>query len=162
MKLLQEKRPALLHGAKVGLGTILVAEHYDRLKQLTQTQVIKQLEKSVLPDPRQEKERIELAYGSIKEAIIQTQSPFLNMSSGEFEALKARIIDQWPQIQEIATQVPSSQQIVMWLRQIGAVTTAAELGLSTYGVDLALQDSHYLRNRFTIMKLNRILSANNQ
>jgi glycerol-1-phosphate dehydrogenase [NAD(P)+] len=157
MKLLQEKRLALLHGAKVGLGTILIAERYEKLRQLTEAQVIEQLEKATLPDRTEEMKAIEKAYGSIKESIFQAQLPFLDLSDAEFERLKSRIAQNWSQIQEIAATVPSSSQITDWLLQAGAATTASEVGLSTYEVDLALRNSHYLRNRFTIMKLNRIL-----
>jgi glycerol-1-phosphate dehydrogenase [NAD(P)+] len=46
MKLLREGRPAVLHGAKVGVATVLVAGLYDRVRSLSRDQVTDLLEAS--------------------------------------------------------------------------------------------------------------------
>ena len=50
MLLLQEGRPAILHGSKVGVATVLVAEMYDQIKSLSRDEVSDLLEASQLPD----------------------------------------------------------------------------------------------------------------
>ena len=55
MQLLQEGRPPILHGAKVGVATILVAQMYDQIKRLSREQVADLLEDSELP-PRHERD----------------------------------------------------------------------------------------------------------
>lgn len=52
MKLLREGRPAVLHGAKVGVATVMVAEFYDKIRRLSRAQVSDLLEASVWPTPR--------------------------------------------------------------------------------------------------------------
>jgi glycerol-1-phosphate dehydrogenase [NAD(P)+] len=157
MKLLRENRPALLHGAKVGLATILIADRYDALKQLTQQQIIERLAQAIWPDRAQEVRAIEQAYGATAGPVIQAQERFLNLPETEFAVLKEKVIANWPQIQDIAAKVPSATQITSWLHQVGAPTTAADLGLSATEVDLALRNGHYLRDRFTSLKLSRLL-----
>ena len=62
MKLLQEGRPAILHGAKVGVATVLVADLYSRLRSLSREQAADLLEAATLPARAQEVAAIRAAY----------------------------------------------------------------------------------------------------
>ncbi|MBK8047562.1 MAG: iron-containing alcohol dehydrogenase [Anaerolineales bacterium] len=53
MKLLTEGRPAILHGAKVGVATVLVAGIYEQIRNLTREQVADLLEAASPPDAQQ-------------------------------------------------------------------------------------------------------------
>lgn len=157
MKLLQENRPAILHGAKVGVATILVAGYYERIRQLSRQQVMERLKSATLPDRKQEIERISTAYGPIAEQIIELQAPFLNLDADTFGRLKQRVAEQWPAIQEIAATVPPPRELTELLCAAGGPTDAPSLGLSEQEVALAVQHAHYFRNRFTVMKLCYLL-----
>ncbi len=157
MKLLQESRPAILHGAKVGFATILIAERYEKIKQLARRQVIKRLKTATIPDREQEIQRIKAAYGPLGNLVCEAQAPFLNLSKHDYGLLKQKIIDHWTDIQDIATKVPTSQQITDLLSKAGGPIEAKALGLNDEEVELALEYSHYLRNRFTVSKLGRML-----
>ena len=50
MKLLRDGRPAILHGAKVGVATVLVAGIYDRVRQLSRADVADFLSKQIDDD----------------------------------------------------------------------------------------------------------------
>lgn len=159
MKLLQEGKPAILHGAKVGVATILVAGFYAQIRQLSQEQAAVRLRQARLPDRQREIERIRGFYDplGLTDRIIAEQAPFLDMSEAEYEQLKQRILDLWPEVQRVAAGVPTPQALTDWLRQVGGPTTAGELGFSEEEQEFALHASHYLRNRFTGVKLSRIL-----
>jgi len=157
MKLLWERRPALLHGAKVGVASILIAEEYEKVRSVTRQELIQQLKDAKLPDREQELQRIRMAYGVTADDVIEAQSEFLNMSADKFELLKQRIINQWSLVQEIAAAVPAPQELAGLLEQAGAETSAQSLGLSDQEVKLALDYGHYLRNRFTVRKLNHLI-----
>jgi glycerol dehydrogenase-like iron-containing ADH family enzyme len=43
------------------------------------------------------------------------------------------------------------------LRRVGGPTTAAELGFDEEERDLAIANGHYLRDRFTVRKLAKVL-----
>jgi glycerol-1-phosphate dehydrogenase [NAD(P)+] len=157
MKLLWEHRPALLHGAKVGVASILIAKEYEKVKRITRRGLIQQLKDAEVPDREQEVQRIRMAYGVTADEVIDTQSEFLNMSADEFDRLKQKILDQWSLVQDIAAAVPTHQALADALQKAGAQTSAQSLGLSEQEVELALEYGHYLRNRFTVRKLNYLI-----
>ena len=159
MKLLRENRPAILHGAKVGVACILVAAYYEKVKQLTRQQVAERLQAATLPDHAQEIERIRAGYGPIAEKVIAEQAPFLEMSEHSYGLLKQRIIDHWADILDIASSVPASRELADWLREVGGPVNAQLIGLEDEEVRLGLEYSHYLRNRFTVIKLSRIIGV---
>ena len=63
MKLLQNERPPILHGAKVGVATIRTAQLYDEIKRLSQQDVAALMEQVDLPDSQTMADEIRNAYG---------------------------------------------------------------------------------------------------
>jgi glycerol-1-phosphate dehydrogenase [NAD(P)+] len=162
MKLLQENRAAILHGAKVGVACILVARLYEKLRQLTREQAIESLRKTPMPDREQEIQRIREIYGPIADKVVAEQAPYLDMPKDAYDRLKQKVIDRWAEIQEIAAIVPPSQELVDLLREVGGAVDAQSLGLGDEETALAMEYSHYVRNRFTVVKLNRLLGLSLQ
>jgi glycerol-1-phosphate dehydrogenase [NAD(P)+] len=155
MQLLKRRRPAILHGAKVGYATTLIARLYDRVRRLTREDVVDLLRHSrFVADRETEIEGIRRVYGPVANDVIHMQKPFLEMTDVQFEQLKQRIVDNWHEIQAVASTVPASARIVEVLSQAGAPTRWNELpGLEESDIELALSYGHYLRNRFTVIKL---------
>ena len=161
MKLLREGRPAVLHGAKVALCSLSAAQLYAQLRQIDHSQAVTRLEAAAQPDRSADMQRIRQAFGPIAENLFVEQAPFLDMTSADFDRLKQRVLEHWDEIQALAAQVPSSESLVDLLRQAGGATRPAGLGLSDEEVQQALTEAHFLRNRFTICKLGRILDLPN-
>ena len=157
MKLLREGRPAIFHGAKVGVATVHVAELYARIRALSRREMLDRLEAATLPDRGREGATIAEGYGALAEEVSKDHGAFLDLTEAGFEQLKRRIADQWEAIQAIAAKVPPPQQVVAYLRQAGAPTTPETLGLQSGEIELAYRYGHYLRNRFTVVKLSRVL-----
>jgi glycerol-1-phosphate dehydrogenase [NAD(P)+] len=157
LKLLREHRPALLHGAKVGVASIITAQLYDRLRRLSRNAAADRLKNARRPRRDLLVKGIQSAYGTAADQIIQEQAGFLDMPEQTFSALKQRILDCWNEVQAIANTVPASEQLAEWLRAAGAPVEGQGLGLSEEEVALAVEYGHYLRNRFTILKLSRML-----
>jgi glycerol-1-phosphate dehydrogenase [NAD(P)+] len=157
MKLLREDRPSLLHGAKVGVATVLMARTYDRVGQITRQRAAQLMDRVPLPDRGAEIRCIRQAYGPIADAIIAEQKPFLDMDESRYEALKGRILEHWDDIQDLAAGVPSSEQVMEMLRRAGGPTEPAMLGLSDQDVAMALRSAHYFRPRFNVARLSRML-----
>lgn len=153
MQLLEQGKPAILHGAKVGVATIGMAQLFNAVKQLSQPEVAHALETVELPDREQEEARIRVAYGPQADILIKEQLPFTNMSAVQVDACKQRIIDNWPKIQEIARTVPSPAEITGWIKQVGGPTTPEGLGITEADFEAAYDYGQYLRERFTIRKL---------
>jgi len=157
MKLLQEGRPAILHGAKVGVATVLVAGLYDRIRQLSRQQVSDLLEAATWPSRAEEEALIREAYGELAGDIVAEHKAFLDPTAAQVETLRRTILERWEEIQAIAAQVPAAQEVAELLVRVGGPATVAELGLEESERDLAAANGHYLRDRFTVRKLVRAL-----
>jgi glycerol-1-phosphate dehydrogenase [NAD(P)+] len=157
LKLLREGRPAILHGAKVGLCSVKVAGLYQRLRDTTITSIKACLQNSSLPDHAGEIEKIRTNFSPIADHLLIEQAPFLDLTETGWKSLKAKILANWNEIQSLAAGVPSPAQLREYIRQAGGAVEATDIGLSDAEVQEALENAHYLRNRFTICKLRYFL-----
>ena len=159
MKRLQERRPAILHGAKAGIGTILAAQWYAAIRSLTQDDVVRRLSTATSPARGRDREvqRLRSVYGPIADQIVADHQPFLEMLEAHSDALKHKIAEHWEAIQDIAAAVPPPQRIVDLLEQVGGPSEPRALGLSDDEVEQARGGAHYLRNRFTVDTLGRVI-----
>jgi glycerol-1-phosphate dehydrogenase [NAD(P)+] len=157
MKLLREGRPAILHGAKVAIGTLHAARRYEDVRRLSQQDVSERLACLSLPNRSDEVARIGAGYGSIADRIAAGHGLFLDLTQESLEALKQRVIDLWPVIQEIASSVPPADAIAGLIRAAGGQTDPQALGLTGEDVSMALRYAHYLRTNFTVNKLSWLL-----
>lgn len=158
MKLLQEGRPAILHGAKVGVATALVAGMYARLRSLSRSEASDLLEASTLPPRQAEEAAIRSAYGDLGDDVISEHANFLKLDAAAYDSIKRKVLENWDEIQAIAAQVPPPEQIKAWLVEVGGPTSVEGLGLSKAEEALAVANGHYLRDRFTMRKLARVLA----
>jgi glycerol-1-phosphate dehydrogenase [NAD(P)+] len=157
MMLLREGRHSVLHGAKVGVAVIVSAQRYDAIKAMSRGEAAARLAAAVLPDRDADIAAIRAAFPHMVDELVGIQAPFLEMTEADFAALKARILDNWDTIQQIAATVPSAADVTGWLRRIGGATTAAEISLTDAEFDLGVRCGHFYRNRFSVAKLGRVL-----
>jgi glycerol-1-phosphate dehydrogenase [NAD(P)+] len=157
MLLLQQGRPAALHGAKVGFALTLVARQYAKIRALGRDEMRQRLAKATMPTRVAEVAAIQQGYGVVAPDVISAHAAFLDMTQDQFDTIKQRIDDRWDAIQQIASQVPVPEQLASYLEQVGAPTNGAALGLTDDEVARGMQYGHYLRSRFTVMKLCRVL-----
>jgi glycerol-1-phosphate dehydrogenase [NAD(P)+] len=157
MELLKAGRPAILHGAKVGFALTLMARQYERLRALDRQAMLNRLEAAAPPDRAAEIAHIQEGFGALAGGVIAGHGPFLDQTPADFEQLKRRIAEHWDEVQAIAASVLPVEEIAALLRQAGAATDGAALGLSAEEVARGLEYGHYLRNRFTVIKLSRVL-----
>lgn len=157
MMMLSNHRKAELHGAKVGVASVITAKWYEQVAGLSVEQARERLDQRLLPNPNEEEAKIRAIFGPIADEILPTQEEFLNMTEERFEVLKTSILDCWQEVQEIAAGVPSAKELTRWLRMVGGPATTGELNLTEEEIQLALDYSHYMRKRFTINKLRILL-----
>jgi glycerol-1-phosphate dehydrogenase [NAD(P)+] len=157
MMLLQEGRPAMLHGAKVGFATTLILEQYNKIRTMSRREMLDRLETVELPDRENEIAVIRQAYGDVADGVIETQQAFLNLTPEDFDQLKRKIAEHWEDIQAVAAALPATEDVVAALKKVGTPTSAEALGLTADEVRRARSYGHYLRDRFTVMKLSRVL-----
>ena len=157
MRMLQAGLPPLLHGAKVGVGTVIAAGWYARLREMSRDGAASRLTRAILPDADAQEEIIRRVYGPVADQIIAQQAQFIRMSPERWSALKQRILDRWDDVQAVAARVPAPEAIAAALRSAGGPATAQELGLSKAEAELAADFGHFTRPRFTIAKLRPLL-----
>lgn len=157
MKLLREGRPAIFHGTKVGVASVLSAQWYAQLRKMDQRQVSAVLKGVVLPDPGEVEKQLREVYGPVAEDIIVEQAPYIHMSDHAFDDLKDRIINRWEDILELANGLPAPAQWSEWLAKSGAPTTGQQIGLDDGEIELGKNYGHFLRKRYTIGKLRLLL-----
>jgi glycerol-1-phosphate dehydrogenase [NAD(P)+] len=157
LKFLWEGRPAVLHGAKVGVSTVMISQVYEQLRNLSREELMERLEAATLPDRAAEEAQIQKVYGHITDQVFKIQKHFLSMTPERYDDIKHRIADHWDEIREITMLVPDSQSLIDTLARAGAPTTGPELGLSQEEIETGLKNGHYLRDRFTSVKLARVL-----
>jgi glycerol-1-phosphate dehydrogenase [NAD(P)+] len=148
-----EGRPANLHGAEVGVATVLAARWYAMLRQVSRDDAAARLEARVLPSRQQILDEIEGSYGPVAPQIIQIQAPLFGITLQDFQNLKASILAHWDEIQEIARSVPPPRQIEKWLKAVQGPDQPEEIGLSQMETLKGLHSAHYLRDRFTLNRL---------
>ncbi len=157
MRLLWENRPPVLHGLKVGLATLYASDFYAALRRIDRRQVESWLTSARLPDPDLSAQEIRHLYDLGAERILAGQRRFLEMSAAAWNSLKQRVLDQWDQIQSIASTVPPRSELEAYLKIIHFPTFPGELGLTEKDIQLGLSAAHYLRDRLTVMKLMNLL-----
>ena len=129
MMLLREERPAVFHGSKVGLASIWIAKYYEMLREMSKDEAARCLENFQKPDPALEVQKMENGYGSlVGPFIIKTQEAYLDLQQERYDELKRKIIDQWDEVQEVAQEVPTSDEIRQLLKKVGGATNPSELG----------------------------------
>jgi len=146
-----------LHGAKVGVGTVLTAERYHAIRSLRREDVARRLRTARLSSRQDEAHAIQAAFGSAAENVSEHYLPFLDSIAANWAQIQQKIVDQWACVSEIAAQVPPADHIARLLEQAGAPSAPAEIGLAEPEVRQALQLSRYLRGRFTVDTLGRLL-----
>jgi glycerol-1-phosphate dehydrogenase [NAD(P)+] len=159
LRLLQAGRPAILHGTKVGVGTILAAQRYERLRSLSHEDVVARLARASLPALEHDITAMRTVFGPVADPIIADHRPFLEYLETNLDELKQRIEDRWAGIQEIAARVPPPQRIASLLSQVGGPIDPQAIGLKEDDVQQALKSSRYMRNRFTVNTLGRLLGT---
>jgi glycerol-1-phosphate dehydrogenase [NAD(P)+] len=157
MRLLREGRPPVLHGLKVGIGTLEAARLWDRVRSTTRTRAAELLAASRLPRRVEEEALVRDAFGEESDEVIAKHQRFLAMGEAEHALLKGRILDSWESILGFAAPVPGEAETRRLLALAGCPTDPQELGLGREEVALGLRSAHYIRERFTVKKLARVL-----
>ena len=157
MKLLRQGRPAILHGAKVGVGTVLIARRYEQLRLLSQAEVDQRLQQVDLPAWETDQAEIQRGYGDIAARIADEQRRYRELVLADFSALKSKISQHWEEICQIAGSVPPAQRVVDLLEEVGAPWTVGDIGLLPEDEADTLRYANYLRNQFTSTRLGNIL-----
>ncbi|MCS7462788.1 sn-glycerol-1-phosphate dehydrogenase [Paenibacillus doosanensis] len=164
MRFIQQRRRALLHGAKVGVAAVQMAALYEAAAGLTREAaaeaVAARLASGDAPSVERMRAQIEAGYGTIAQQVLAENglgaaadsAPAASVPAASPE-LPQRIAARWDAIREICRSVPSPQELADALRRAGGPAAAEELGIEPELLAESLRVAKYVRNRYTIMRL---------
>ena len=100
-------------------------------------------------------------FGPAVAQIAAIHTAFLWMSPEQFDVLRADVLRSWSVIQATAVQVPEPAKLAALLRLAGGPTCVQPLGSipTKEAIPELFLYGHYLRNRFTALKLARLLGS---
>jgi glycerol-1-phosphate dehydrogenase [NAD(P)+] len=148
MCFLMSGRKQLLHGQKVGVASVLMAELYNSLNEINIIETLKHLHSLEPKTVNQRKDKIKSVYGAISEEVIKENFDELYLPQNT-----DKLIKKWEEILEIAKNVPDSGYIKSLLDTIGAPSLSSQLGIDKELESAGMENCMYVRKRYTILRL---------
>ena len=153
MQFLFDGTPAVLHGTKVGIGTVLMLELYNALAEMEKPDFVRIREgiSDRLSVEEWEKE-MHRCYRDGADGIIALEKKSKkNDSEGLFKRLNV-IEEKWEEIQTLAKTAPKASEIFDVLAKMGAAKIPADVGISRQYVYDSIRYGKELRDRYTILQ----------
>ena len=161
MMFLFQNRPAVLHGTKVGIGTISALKLYEMLAD-TPIDFEKARAKARAFDLEKWKEEIRKAYGPAAKEVVRLEE---RVHKNDPQAVLGRI-DQmeahWDEVLTFIRMLPKSEELSLVLKGIGAPVTPAEIGVDAAMVKNSVLYAKELRNRFGLLQILFDLGLNEE
>lgn len=146
-----ERKRDSLHGEEVGVALVLVTEHYKKLEKAIRHGLVKVrsdsargLEMGLLEKTFPDTE--------VLEGVLADNDPN-PLDEIDLEKLE----DQLDQIRDLIHDLPESYEIVQKLNEAGCVTRPEAIGLTPEMIENTLRVSPYVRNRVTLLRLEKLL-----
>ncbi len=136
------------HGEKVGVGTILASAEYHRLAQ------IEDIAPYVIPYQPFDKDWVRSYVGE------RLYEPTLKEHENDALAkvTPEALINNWPKIREIVSQIPTAEALFDTMAQLGAKRSLSDIGISEDKLAELLDNSPLARNRLTLMRMRRMMT----
>ena len=154
-----DHKEGLFHGHAVGVAAIISAGWYQQLRSLSREKASAKLDQTTIPDREIQIQALQNALPQIADEVIASDPIYLQLADAEkWETIKARILEKWEAIQEVAQPIPTPDDLRTWIKSLGGPTTAEELGVSEAQLKIAKDFGLYLRERFSINILRKLFS----
>ena len=166
MRFLQQRRRALLHGAKVGAAAVLMAERFAAAAALSPEQAASAIaaRRASGDAPALERARADIAagYGGIAGQVLAENGIAEGQTAAEAyaaeqQALAQRIAERWDDVRSVCASVPAPAELAGLLERVGGPAQVAELGIEPGLLQDSLRYAMYVRNRYTILRLGQWL-----
>jgi len=150
-------REGIYHGQMVGVAMVSEAKWYDRLRETSRQEAERILNVVQIPDRQAQEAALREQLPASAEGMIRSNPILMQLSDPKrFAEVKTSILEHWDEIQDTARMVPPSDQVRAWMRQLGGPTTPGDIGLSEEEAEAAINNGHYLRERFSANLLRTI------
>ena len=151
MRFLFEDKPAVLHGTKVGIATVLVAQLYQSLREENLDSDM--IGTVVPPSTATWVEEIHKVFlEATPEVILLEEQTQKNSVIGWQERISA-ISQRWPAIQRVLHAVPPPEEVVDLINAVGGTVNPVDVGISQQLVQDGILYAKEVRPRYTILQL---------
>jgi glycerol-1-phosphate dehydrogenase [NAD(P)+] len=151
MRFLLEKKRAILHGTKVGIAAVLVAQLYEMLSK-------ENIDAADVPDTMEPgdgdwEEEIKKAFLDAAPAVLLLEEHAQKNAPEGRRIRLERIIARWPEIVRVLRAVPSAAEVRSLISCVGGIVDPDEVGIGPDLVYSALLYAKEVRPRYTILQL---------
>ena len=154
MMFLFDGRPAVLHGTKVGIGTVLALRMYRAIAEMEKPDFAA-IKAGIAGRPSFEnwEQNVRRVYRDGAETVVALEKKS-GKNDPEQLAHRLDIIEsKWDEIVALARSLPSETEIISALQRMNAPWLASQVGVSREYVHNAVRFAKELRNRYTVMQL---------
>jgi hypothetical protein len=128
------------------------------LKALSRTEAEFLLDSAAVPARDAQIAAIRENLPAIADELIESDPIYLQMSDPVvLKRVRSRTLDHWETLQEMAKNVPEPEAMLEWIKSLGGKTTAEEIGVTQKQAEIAREYGMYLRERFSINILRKLL-----
>ena len=145
MELLEGKIPNY-HGEDVGVATLMMLEHYEKLAQRPCITAHKEVNNW---------QEIYESYGALAEDVRKLNTPDTITDSIDPRELERL----WPEIVKIVNSVPSYETCLFAMKQAGCKTTIAEIGKDPDFVAKSFRYHPYMRRRLSLCRVANMIDG---
>ena len=154
MQFLFDGIPAVLHGTKVGIGTVLMLELYNELAQMEKPDFARiRADISKRLSPEDWEKEIRRCYRDAAEGIIDLEKKAGKNDPDKLLKRLAVIEQKWDEIHALAGTAPKASEIYHVLEEMRAAKIPADVGISREYVYDSIRYGKELRDRYTILQL---------
>lgn len=142
-----------LHGTKVGVATVIMAEIYHRIFSMNKAQLEELITKRNPENPESYVRRIREKYSFIADELLLDLEDFY-VNEEERRIRQQKIVENWDYLRSwVLNNVPEPQYIQNLLQSINAPSLPEEIGLERVDVADSLVNAKEVRKRYTILRL---------
>ena len=154
MQFLFDGIPAVLHGTKVGIGTVITLGFYNQLAQMERPDFAR-LRQGVVarPDFEAWAKEMQRAYREGAPMVIDLEKKAKKNDPEKLLQRLDAIEAHWDEIQKLAASVPQAEEIARVLKNLDAPTQPGEVGVCDAYVADGILYAKELRDRYTILQL---------
>ncbi len=128
LRFLQQGRPPVLHGIKVGVGTVIVLRAYERLRD-ARPDFEGARRAAAAFDEEAWQARMRAAYGAGAKDVLELEArSHKNAPANVIERLLA-LENRWPEVEALIAALPTPAEVHAQLSAVGAPSEPAQLGI---------------------------------
>ncbi len=157
MQLEMAGRPLNLHGAQVGVGTLIAAEIYERARNMTPGDIDLDLARRHHRTREDLRALVDKYYGEVAEETFEETEKKL-MTWPQKQAMLEKLKSNWDEIwADVGRFLRPRAELEKPLREVGGPMRASEFGFTRQETADAIRYSRLMRNRYTILDLTNAL-----